>query len=134
MALRLTVRSDHPIKAEVEDAYNTATMMIGCPQDAQGIKILQAPNEYGFILKQRLFDTASRTSSCRGLEKYLSRSHSKARASDACRARTMVLETDRMGVSATETAELYAELSTTSVIYARVIADADYRVAKSYII
>jgi hypothetical protein len=62
----------------------------------------------------------------RGLETYISNYHGDQREDDSRHARTMVFFTQRKGVSsAQEISDIYAESSRPSLIYSRMMGDAD---------
>lgn len=124
--MRNAARQYHPFQGVVESTYKAAQSL---SKSLDFADVLQDPSKYFSTLKQRSLHSAVRSSECRGLEKYMSRSQSDARSSHARFARTMVLDTLRVGVCKQEVAELYSDLSLSSAIYARIMADADYQAA-----
>jgi hypothetical protein len=69
----------------------------------------------------------ARGAGCRGLEKYSSRFQRAQRISGSQQMLTSLLETRQGGVSDDEIADIYAELSKASLIFARLMGEADYR-------
>jgi hypothetical protein len=71
----------------------------------------------------------ARGACCRGLEKYVSRFQRAQRISGSQKMVALLLETRQAGVSDDEIADIYAEQSRASFIFARFMGEADYRTA-----
>jgi hypothetical protein len=71
----------------------------------------------------------AREAGCRGLEKYVSRFQRAQRISGAQKMVAILLEARQAGVSDNEIADIYAEQSKASLLFARFMGEADYRAA-----
>jgi hypothetical protein len=71
----------------------------------------------------------ARGAGCRGLEKYSSRFQRAQRIAGSQKMLASLLETRQAGVSDDEIAEIYAEQSRASLIFARLMGEADYQTA-----
>jgi hypothetical protein len=109
---------------KMEESYNVAQLLGRSHDEKDFNDLLQDPRH----LYLKLQNWAAHTG-CRGLERCISAFQGKARRSEGLEIREMVLEMNHMGVSDIEIAEAYTDQVRTHKLYARMMGEADYRVA-----
>jgi hypothetical protein len=106
----------------LDDSLQVAQYLSKSLADKEVDSLLTDPSNYTSKLEAWSLNGQGR----RGLEKHISVFQKRERSATAREIRGMVLDTQRMGVSRKEAAEVYAEQSLASRIYARKMGDADY--------
>jgi hypothetical protein len=106
----------------IDDSFMAAQYLSTSLADNEVDSLLTDPSNYTSKLEAWSLNGQGR----RGLEKHISVFQKRERSATAREIRGMVLDTQRMGVSRKEAAEVYAEQSLASRIYARKMGDADY--------
>jgi uncharacterized protein (DUF433 family) len=120
------VRECGPTCIELLDVSYQMSKSFAKRLDRKGMDaLLQDPSH----CTSELESWTSRGYGCRGLEKYSSHFQRAERIAGSQRAVAMVVETGRGGISNDEIAEFYAEQSRANLIFARLMAAADYLTA-----
>jgi hypothetical protein len=115
-------RGRHFVKM-IDDSFKTAqTLSTHSLDDKAADDLFQEPSNYTSKLEVWTLNAQG----CRGLERYISSFQYRHRIALAREIREMLLEALRMGISSDEGAEIYAEKSLSSRIYALWMGHADH--------